>query len=78
MARRADTQCRMVLAYLKEHGAMTPMDAIYGFGITRLAARIADLRAKGIDISSEMVTGRDREGRPTRHAVYRLKEEGRA
>ena len=56
----------MILRML-EAGPVTQRDAIFAAGCYRLAARIADLKADGIDIESEMVTYNG-----TRFARYRL------
>ena len=48
------TQKYQVLQYMKEHGSITPMEAIREFGITRLAARISDLKFSGIRIRTVM------------------------
>jgi hypothetical protein len=38
----------------------------------RLAARIKDLRNRGVDIETEIVKGENRHGGRSRYAVYRL------
>lgn len=55
------TQCERILAYMDAHGGITQMDA-NRLRITRLAARIYDLRKRGIDIVEEPVTGRNEYG----------------
>ena len=49
------TQCAAILAMLKR-GPITPLDAIREAKCMRLAARIADLKAEGHNITMEMVT----------------------
>lgn len=72
-----DTQCNMVLAHIKEHGSISPIEAENLYGVRRLASRVNDLRRRGHDIASEIVSGVDRRGARVRYAVYRLsKEEG--
>jgi hypothetical protein len=44
------------------------------YGVYRLAARIADLRGQGYNISSEIQTGKNRYGEATHFAVYKLEE----
>ena len=46
---RANSQCGLVLAYIRLHGSITDKDAI-GFGCRRLASRIHDLNQRGADI----------------------------
>lgn len=61
-----------VLKYLQEHKKITSMDAIRRLGITRLSARIADLRDRGIEIDSETVYKRDEDGNLIHYSVYSL------
>lgn len=71
-----ETQAKMILDYLRDHEWITQMDA-YRLGITRLAARIADLIKAGYRIERELVQITKENGRKTRIARYRLaKEEG--
>tara|TARA_R100000734_G_scaffold17100_1_gene13316 strand:- start:717 stop:1070 length:354 start_codon:yes stop_codon:yes gene_type:complete len=46
---RADTQCGLVLAYIRLHGSITDKDAM-AFGCRRLASRIHDLNVNGANI----------------------------
>lgn len=72
----AATQCERILRHLKDYGSITSMEAMNEYGIMRLAARINDLRAQGIDIASEVKTGKNRYGEDTHFSVYRLNKEG--
>ena len=49
---KKETQNRKVLAYLEEHGSITVMEAFIELHITRLSARVYDLRARGHVIAS--------------------------
>jgi len=49
------SQESQILAYLKQGGALTPLDALSRFGTMRLAARVFDIKAKGYDIVSTQV-----------------------
>ena len=66
-------QCEMVINYIKTYGSITSMDAFVELGITRLPARISDLRAKGYPIEGESTKGRNRFGKPVHFMKYRLK-----
>jgi predicted ArsR family transcriptional regulator len=50
-----DSQCKTILEYLKEGHSITQIEASDKFRITRLAARISDLKKRGYDIVSEEV-----------------------
>lgn len=70
---RTDSQNRKVLGWMKEHGSITPQDALT-FGCMRLAARIKDLRNGGADIITDTMEYTDTDGKTTRFASYRLRE----
>lgn len=46
------TQCDRIMQYMHQHGSITALDAMREFGCMRLAARINDLRKRGIEIES--------------------------
>ena len=51
------TQSEQILNYMKEHGSITSMEAFSRLGITRLSARIYDLRKDGVKIVQERKYG---------------------
>ena len=63
-----------IMRHLQDFGGITHAEAMQEYGIQRLAARVSDLRCKGVPIVTELVEGRNRYGEPTRYAVYRLAE----
>lgn len=67
-----DSQCKLILFYLKEHGSITAKEAMQLCGCMRLAARIHDLRKKGIPIKTEEKTYKNKNGYKTRYAIYSL------
>lgn len=48
------TQCQRVLDYMKKKGNITPRDAFVDLNVTRLAARIFELKEEGHQFNSEM------------------------
>ena len=50
-----DSQCKKILKYLQEGHSITQIEATRMWDITRLAARVSDLRRRGYDIVSEQV-----------------------
>lgn len=54
------TQAERVMDYITEFGSISSMEAFRDLGITRLAARIADLESNGVCFSrkKEMVVNR--------------------
>ena len=47
------TQREAIFLYIKEHGTITPMEALMHIGCFRLSARIRELREEGHDITTE-------------------------
>ena len=63
-------QNQKILKHLKEHKKITSYEAFEKYRITRLSARIHDLREQGHNITSDMIYGKE-----YKYAVYRLEEE---
>ena len=68
------TQEEKILAYMERHGSITPLEAMNELGVMRLGARIFDLKESGIEIITETVTGKNRDGERVRYARYRLEK----
>ena len=66
------SQCDMILAYMTTNGSITDTQARDNFGCHRLAARISDLRARGIKIDSIPKTIVNRYGKRVTFSEYRL------
>lgn len=66
------TQTEKVLRHLEKFGSITSWDAIMEYGITRLSAKIYELRKNGYIITSERQSAKNRFGENVNFAVYRL------
>ncbi len=64
------SQKKMVLDYIREFGSITPIDAFRDLGVTRLAAKIFELKKDGHDIEKVIETSKNRFGNRTRYARY--------
>ena len=64
------TQCDKVFYYMKNNGSITAMECFEKLKITRLSARIYDLRKMGIKIKQERQYKND-----THYDVFSLVEE---
>lgn len=64
------TQCQKVLKRIEDKGSITTMEA-FEMGITRLASRVHDLRRMGINIVSETVYAKNRDGDSIHYAKYK-------
>lgn len=62
------TQCQMTLEYMKMFGSITQLEALNAFNCFRLGARIADLRADGHNITTDIAKGQKR------YAIYKLED----
>lgn len=74
-----DRQCEKVLQYMKTNETITTLEAFDELGVSRLSARIWDLRNKyGYDIGKKNKKVRDRDGVLTYVNAYYLEaEDGR-
>jgi hypothetical protein len=66
------TQTEKIERYIKEHGSITTMEAFQYLRITRLSARIEDMRDKGIDVVSTPVNNKG-----MRYVRYSIKKRGK-
>jgi len=72
------SQNERVLEYMKEHDGITSLQAYEKLGVTRLSARIKDLRTQGNIIFSDPVEVENRFGDMCKVSMYRLiKEAGK-
>lgn len=69
-----DSQCTQIIEFMKKYGSITQDDATEKIGCKRLAARIADIKKRGIPVESVMEAGINRHQRPVRYARYRILE----
>jgi hypothetical protein len=65
-------QTERILEFMKKNDGITTYDATYKLGITRLSARISDLREIGIVIDDEWKEVRNRHGEKTHVKLYRF------
>lgn len=68
------TQTEKVLKYMQERGSITTMDAFRELGITRLSARIYDLKHEGHTIRESSQSGKTKDGTSYTVARYSLGE----
>lgn len=66
------TQSEKVLEYMQVNGGITSMQAFKDLNITRLSARIWDLRKQGHDVVSRRVSYKASDGTRKHYDVYSL------
>ena len=67
------TQCEKIIDYMERFGSITPMDAFMDLGITRLSARIYDIRNSGTEVHGELELSKNRFGDRVHYMRYSLK-----
>lgn len=68
------SQCDKILTYIREHGSITPLDALREFGCMRLASRMSDLKGRGYNVKSVMESSKNKSGEPVSYARYTICE----
>ena len=62
----------MVAKYMKDFGSISSWQAFSDLGITRLSARIFELKERGYIISKEKVKTTNRYGKPVSYEKFRI------
>lgn len=68
------TQKQMVLDYMKQHGGITAAEAFYKCGVSRLSARIWELRDDGVVIANQRIKAKNRYGKTVVYDRYKVVE----
>lgn len=66
-------QHERIIAYLKAHKTISPMEAWNELGITKLATRISELRAKGYEFYKSDMRTINRFGEAVSYKQYELR-----
>ena len=69
------TQNEMVLMYLKEKGSITTYESYAELFITRLSARIYEIKKMGYNFTEEWVYKKNRYGKKIKFKKYILQED---
>lgn len=67
-----NNQCNRVMTYIRENGSIDPWRAFTDIGVTRLAARIHEIRNENVFIERELVKSVNRYGENVTYAQYTL------
>lgn len=67
------TQKQLIVDYINQFGSITPMQAFADLGITKLATRVSEMRATGVDFKIESVKSKNRYGKTVVFARYSFK-----
>lgn len=74
MENKRPTQCEHIMQYMQEFGSITSFEAFIELGVTRLGARISEMRKSGINIIGKKETRVNRFGKKASFMRYRLGE----
>ena len=69
------TQNERIYEYMKKHGSITTKDAYEQLGVTRLSARIFELKEQGVKIEKKSEKSRNRFGETVFYDRFYLKGE---
>ena len=73
--RRMTPQQAQVMLYIDAYGSITPMEAFYDLGITKLATRVSELKKLGYKFDQEMVVSNNRFGAVVHYMKYSFPKE---
>ena len=68
-------QTEKIVQYMKMCGSITPVEAMRDLGVMRLAARISDIEASGVEIDRQMETSKNRFGEKTHYMRYSIRKD---
>lgn len=75
MSNKRPSQTSRLLDYLKQFKSVTTWEAFQELGITRLSARIFEIKEQGYSVKTESVTAKNRFGEPVHFNKYSLIED---
>lgn len=68
------TQAEMIVEYIDKFGSITSRDAFNDLGVTRLSARIADLKNRGYSIEEVWESSKNRFGATVSYKRFSFKK----
>ena len=68
------TQRDAIIDYITEFGSITPMDAFFDLGITKLSTRISEMKKDGMKFKTETVKIKNRYGNTVCFCKYSFPE----
>ena len=71
MDTKRTTKTEQIKSHLETLGKISSLEAINLYSATRLSAIIFSLKKRGMDIKTELLTTKDRNGNSCTYAVYK-------
>lgn len=69
------SQCERIVQYIHDFGSISPMEAFKDLGITKLATRISEMKADGMEFDQKLEKKKNRYGEKVRYMRYYFKGE---
>ena len=69
------TQSERIIDYINRFGSISPMEAFMDLGITKLATRVSEMSAEGIEFIKKYEEATNRFGEKVHYMRYSLKEQ---
>lgn len=66
------------MEYIRRFGSISSREAFSDLGITRLSARIADLKDEGVEFTDEWESSKNRFGETVSYKRFKFKEQDNA
>lgn len=68
------TQAEMIVEYINKFGSITSRDAFNDLGVTRLSARVADLKSRGYAFEEVWESSKNRFGETVSYKRFSFKK----
>lgn len=68
------TQYQQIMRHVDTFGSISPIEAFYDYGITKLSTRISELRRRGVEFEKHYVKSKNRFGEPVYYMRYSLRD----
>lgn len=68
-------QKERIIQYIKDFGSITTKEAFIDLGVSRLSARIADLKDEGYEFTDEWESSKNRYGETVTYKRFSFREE---
>lgn len=68
-------QKERIIQYIKDFGSITTKEAFNDLGVSRLSARIADLKDEGYEFTDEWESSKNRYGETVTYKRFAFREE---
>ena len=68
--KKNETQAQQIRRYVRQNGSITPMEAFFELGVTKLATRISEMQKDGWDVKKGWMEYQQPSGKTVRVRQY--------